>query len=740
VFWVHASNTARLEQAFQEIAEYVKIRGRKDPQADVFKLVHSWLQDKRNGPWFIVLDNADDASVLSPLLNKGRTSSEDNGANHDTSAGSPSSSALQQRLSKYLPPSTHGSILVTSRTRLAASQVVEENDVIPIEPMHQADAHALLNKKLGDKLIKSAEIAELATALDNMPLALVQAAAYIRKRAPRCSVRQYLTEYAESDSRKTSLLNQAAGHLRRDETASNAVLLTWQISFEHIRNSRRSAADLLSLMSFFDRQGIQEALLRGSSSTASDDDFEEDVVTLREYSFITVLHAKMFEMHSLVQLATRMWLENQDQLDKWRDLFIANLCAELPQGRHENREKCQALFPHAKAALAQQPKEAKSREKWALLLYNAACYAWQQRRAAEAEHMSTISMEVRRKVCGEESVETSSSMVLVGQAKEIGGKYEEAEAILKQALALKEKVLGPEHPDALMSMNNLASVLQSQGKYKEAEAMNRQTLALRGKVLEPEHPDMLMSMNNLALVLQSQGKYEEAEAMNRQTLVLREKVLGLEHPGMLISMNNLALVLRSQGKYREAEAMNRQTLALNEKVLGPEHPSTLMSMNNLASVLQSQGKYKEAEAMNRQTLALRGKVLGPEHPDTLASMNNLASVLQSQGKYEEAEAMNVLGPEHPETLVSMNNLACVLAGQRRYPESLALFERVCASSITALGKDHPGMQQYHKNCAVTRARAAEEQRRATPTTTQDVIAKPTRGLAKLEIGSKTATT
>ncbi|CAD0055233.1 unnamed protein product [Aureobasidium pullulans] len=185
--------------------------------------------------------------------------------------------------------------------------------------MHDATAHALLCKKLGDKVDRSDGISELAAALEYMPLALVQAAAFIRERAPRSSVQQYLAEYRESDSRKTSLLNRAAGHLRRDKAASNSVLLTWQISFEHIRSSRRSAADLLSLMSFFDRQGIQEALLRNPGSTADNDSFEDDVLTLRDYSFITVtMEANTFEMHDLVQLATRTWLGNQYQLHSWQ--------------------------------------------------------------------------------------------------------------------------------------------------------------------------------------------------------------------------------------------------------------------------------------------------------------------------------------------------------------------------------------------------------------------------------------
>ncbi|KAF2818128.1 hypothetical protein CC86DRAFT_450642 [Ophiobolus disseminans] len=470
VFWAHASNPARLEQSFREIADYVKIRGRKDAQADVLKLVHDWLRNEKNGRWLLVLDNADDSGVLSPT--DGCTDDSGGSANTGTSG-------LQRHLSEYLPPSRHGSVLVTSRTRRAAMQIVEDNDVMPIEPMHDAAAHALLYKKLGDKVDRSNGITELAAALEYMPLALVQAAAYIRERAPRSSVRQYLAEYRESDSRKTSLLNHAASHLRRDKAASNSVLLTWQISFDHICSSRRSAADLLSLMSFFDRQGIQEALLRNPGRITNDDNFENDVLTLRDYSFITVTkETNAFEMHNLVQLATRTWLENQGQLNRWQERFISNLCAEMPTGQHENWQKCQALFPHARAALAQRPQDKDSLKEWALLLYKAAWYASERGNlAGDAEHMSKISMEVR------------------------------------------QEVFGREHPETLTSMSNLAGVLESQGKYEDAEA-----------VLGREHPETLTSIYCLAHLLAKLCCYHESLALYERACAGYHIVLGEDHP------------------------------------------------------------------------------------------------------------------------------------------------------------------------------------------------------------------
>jgi hypothetical protein len=453
----------------------VKIRGRKDPQADVFKLVHDWLRDARSGPWLLLLDNADDAAVLR------------GSAKEDSS--SDSRSAFKQRLSRYLPPSRHGSVLVTSRTQRAAMQLVEDSDIIVIEPMDNRAAHMLLRKKLGDKFDGDDSITELAAALDYMPLALVQAAAYIQERAPRCSVQQYLEEYRQSDSQKTSLLDHRAGHLRRDESASNSILLTWQISFDYIHSIQKSAADLLSLMSFFDRQGIPEVVLRRTSTTTDSHSFEDDVSTLRDYSFLTITrNANTFEMHSLVQLAMRKWLENQSQLDKWQAQFISNLCAKLPTGQHENWEKCQALFPHAQAALVQRPKDKELLKKWALLLYNAAWYAWQRGKGDEAEHMSMVSMEARQEVLGVEHIDTLSSMGMVGLARELGGKYEEAEAMNRQKLARSEKVLGPEHPNTLTSVHCLAHLLAKLRCYHESLALYERAYVGYHTVLGEDHP------------------------------------------------------------------------------------------------------------------------------------------------------------------------------------------------------------------------------------------------------------
>jgi hypothetical protein len=244
---VHASNAARFEQSYRDIADRVKIFGRKDPKADIFKLVHDWLCSSKDW-WLLVLDNVDDARCLVEVP----VAQRDEAANL-RSAPKP--------LRSYIPNSERGSVLVTTRSQDAALKLVEKRCIISVEPMNKVQASELFRKKLEEDE-DHVGIDGLNAALEYIPLAIVQAAAYIARKAPRCSVQQYLTDFRRSDRKRTTLLDSEAGQLRRDYEAKNSIIITWQISFDHIRETRPSAAGLLSLMSFFDRQGIPEELLR----------------------------------------------------------------------------------------------------------------------------------------------------------------------------------------------------------------------------------------------------------------------------------------------------------------------------------------------------------------------------------------------------------------------------------------------------------------------------------------------
>ncbi|GAB7349483.1 hypothetical protein MBLNU459_g0195t1 [Dothideomycetes sp. NU459] len=401
VFWIHASSRARFEEGYKTIADRLGLVKSDDHQADILQLVRNWLCEERNGRWVMVVDNADNAATFYDH-------------HKEEPIGQISAQSEKSRsLATFLPQTLNGSFLFTSRSEDVATQLTGHiRNVIKIGPMDEKEGMALLLKKLeGGACRKDDDTSNLLLlqALDYMPLAITQAAAYINRRGPLGSVEKYVKLFRKSEKSRMSLLNEVAGDLRRDDSAYNSIIVTWQISFEQINDARPSAANLLSLMSFFNRQGIPGFLLQswrtqyssgshtlsGHSSDASDDsdkystcssdvsneddpEFVEDITTLRNYCLISVeKDDTTFEMHRLVQLSTRSWLKKHNRVDLWRGRFLAALSANFPTGDFENWEKCQALFPHAEAAEAEKPHDQESLHDLMIALKNAAWYAFE---------------------------------------------------------------------------------------------------------------------------------------------------------------------------------------------------------------------------------------------------------------------------------------------------------------------------------------------------------------------------
>ena len=639
VFWVHASTRERFEDSYRDIATRLRLPGHLDPKTDLLRLVYNWLHNEEIGEWLMILDNADNLELFYPKA-------------HGTSATVPSS---QKLLTAYLPQSRNGRIIVTSRSRHVAELLTGSSwNVVPVLPMDDLQARQLLQNKLRERYDEQVA-PNLVRALEYIPLAITHAAAYILRRTIRMSPSIYMEEFRKSDERKASLFQPPnLGDLRRDTSAANSVFTSWQITFEQIRRERRSAADLLSFMSFFNPQGIPEWVLRnyqrrsrGDSGASNDDgpareeraeeELDNDLETLLDYSLVATTQNGMLEMHALVQACTRIWLSSFDQISRWRRLFLETMSCEYPRGEvYENWNKCRQLNLHIEPLLEAESVAREEAEKQVRLLGNVASYWWKAGRYGQAEMIARRAIQVQSRIHGTQHPSMLTKMDMLAVILKDQGKSQEAEKIQRELLDIRRRILGAHHPHTLGSIDNLGNILQQQGKNQEAEQMHREALDVRKRILGADHPDTLGSINNLGITLQQQGKLQEAEQMHREALDARRRILGAEHPHTLECINNLGNALQDQGRFQEAEQLHREALDRRMRVLGVDHPHTLISIKNLAVVLQGQHRHQEAEQLYREALDGRRRVLGVDHPDTLTSINNLAYVLRIQGRHQEA--------------------------------------------------------------------------------------------------------
>ncbi|KAM5466038.1 hypothetical protein MauCBS54593_006288 [Microsporum audouinii] len=695
VFWVYASNSARFEESYREIADRAKIPGRAQSD-NILKLVYDWLCSQ-SGKWFIILDNADNTDFL-------RKESHGNG------------------LIKYIPREQNGSVLITSRSREAALQLVDNSDIITVEPMDKAHSIALLRIKLGSMDVDNESLARLAAALEFMPLAIVQAAAYISQRAQRLSVEKYLEKFHKSDSRKTNLLSHEGGRVRRDHDAKNSIITTWQISFDHIKEKRPSAADLLSYMSFFDRQGIPESMLHhyrddmeqdkassqdyedgndnvpSQSELSEDDDFENDLQTLKDYSFISVsTDPSVFEMHRLVQLATRTWLDVHGLLETWKQQFIRQLSTKLCDDSEPNCSKCQILFPHAKLAIDLEPENKDFIPQWAGILSYAVFYAVSKGNVTDAESLSAKSIAVCKREFGEVHKLTMDSKYLLTMSYYAAGKWAKAAELGEEALEERKQLSDVENHDTLVSLGILALIYTKLGRLAEAEEMDVRVLEISKKILGIEHQDTLAAIDNLAIIYSAQEKWEKAYELAAEVVEVEKRMLGLEHLATLFSMEILAEICRKLNMLEVAVELGEQVVEVSSRNLGAENIRTLTAMLSLSAAYREQGRLEEAEELAVKVMELKLKVRGIEHPNTWVSMAHVARIYGKQGRWNEGEELNlqvlefrkrVLGTSHRDTLRTMNNLACIWDALGKRTDAINLMSDCVQLQIKHLGPEH----------------------------------------------------
>ena len=544
-------------------------------------------------------------------------------------------------LSNFLAQSPNGSLLITTREQGAASLLTgNHRDIIRVEPMVESDALTLLNRKLG-ATHNMLEGLELIRALECMPLAITQAATYICRRAPRMSLIKYIEQLNKTEKSTASILDYDSGDLRRDPSASNSIIATWQISFEHIRAIRPSATHLLSFMSLFDRQGIPESLLRpfttgeesgkgdtegpgvgdsGAESQWSDTrDLEEDVTTLRDFSLITAdASGTSFEMHRLVQLSTRQWLKAQGHLELYKQVCLVKIRGALVNGKYMDPKHwsyCQTLYPHAEAAMAYQPLAEGVLASWSIVMHFAGSFATAKGSYNTAEIMLRGALDASTVSLGENDGTTLAARHQLLTVLGCQRKYDEAEELSHRALKAYEKDFGSEDPRTLDMMEIRSVLLKLQKDANQAADIALQVYEIRKRVNGPEHPDTLRTGQLLTSIISLvPGSAQVVEEKCKQYLDKIEDAMGRNHPETLLAQNRMAHALAANGKYSEAEAMLRNFLQDIERVIGKDHPIFFTALTAVAEMISRQGRYQEASPLYEAGVAGLVKVVGADHP------------------------------------------------------------------------------------------------------------------------------
>ncbi|KAJ4356819.1 uncharacterized protein N0V89_004856 [Didymosphaeria variabile] len=501
---------------------------------------------------------------------------------------------------------------------------------------------------------------------------------------------RYLKSFLESDEKRVSLLNRKVPKDRRDPAVPPGVIITWQMSFDLIRETDPKAADLLSLMAMFDNQEIPGLLVHEGQSY---DEFWVVASPLTNFSLIKVqdtdqpnpeVDEMLFDMHGLVQLATRDWLRIEGKLKEWEGKSIHTMFTRFPYAKVNDRKSwktCEILLPHAQKTLAYIPEDKSVTFERMKVAWEVGLYLRVIGDYSEAEQISSEVYLEAYNLLGPKSLDTISSSELLADVYIYQGKYNKAQALQEKALEVLQEEFPQGHIHTFNVYARLGTIYIYQSKYAKAETHLRKALEGYSLLADPDIVQTYWTQGELAVSLDKQGKLQEAEDMHLQVIERMKQSAGPEATDTITCMFNLAQLFSQQKQFTKAIQWHRQCAKAYKAILGAEHPLTLLADGQVGLNLWYDGQTPEAAEILRHNLEMTEQRLGAEHKSTFTRANNLALVLADQMNYTEAETLFIRAikgmagihrMDHPHLNTSMLNYSDFLVKQGLHQEAAKL--------------------------------------------------------------------
>jgi eukaryotic-like serine/threonine-protein kinase len=232
---------------------------------------------------------------------------------------------------------------------------------------------------------------------------------------------------------------------------------------------------------------------------------------------------------------------------------------------------------------------------------------------ARAESCARTAVELSNRLAPHDYSLRASSVTLLGDVLNAGGRHEEAVSVLEAALnELARPGLDPLAESALSCMTGNAHYYL--GNYAESERCNLRSHEIDSARLSPAHPRLADNLINLGAIASDQGRYGDAERYSRKALEMAESFHGEVHPLTGSALTTWARALNMLERYEEAEAALRRAVAINEQLYPAIHVKVASTLHALYTNASMQGgRREEARRYAREVLDMERALHGEQH-------------------------------------------------------------------------------------------------------------------------------
>jgi tetratricopeptide (TPR) repeat protein len=216
------------------------------------------------------------------------------------------------------------------------------------------------------------------------------------------------------------------------------------------------------------------------------------------------------------------------------------------------------------------------------------------------------------------------------------GRRREALELDKRTLDLRRKVLGEEHPDTAFSFFNIGMSYLQLNDLEMGLDLSTRALDIRRKVLGGEHPDTAASLESMGRIYRELGDVDKALAFATEALVIKRKILGEEHPQTARSLAYIANDYQAQGYLDRALDFYMQAYVIQHRTLGDNHPDTADVLGMLDVLHFERGNLELSLEFSLRALHIWRKIGGTTNSETITATLNTAITLRNMERRQEA--------------------------------------------------------------------------------------------------------
>ena len=242
----------------------------------------------------------------------------------------------------------------------------------------------------------------------------------------------------------------------------------------------------------------------------------------------------------------------------------------------------------------------------------------------------------RRKICGEDCIDTVRAMYALGKNYPKWGRLSEALICLKQVVSKYNQLLGENHPYTIKAMTDLLKIYNKLKCYYDAFTLCKKIFEKYQTIFGNDNIYTINIMSQLAQSYINLNRYQEALPLLGNILLRRQKIYGNNDLGTLETMSNIAIVKNNTGNKLEALNICVEVFSKYKNLLGEDNFRTIKAMNILAKNYSSLGNHFEAAELFQQVLEKGRKYFDKNNEDMIHTMSCLADSYINLKRYHEA--------------------------------------------------------------------------------------------------------